>query len=534
MRTTLALPLSRSSAVLVWRWPALFLLLALSALGGGIATFVWQQRSESHDVYAGAAAATLVLIGLLQVAIAWREARAAWQGSRSLRRAAAFPQQSIPPAVLARRLFIGLVLCYLLAAATGSTTAAPCVFAAGVMVWLTAALLPLTAHPTTIDIWRRLSQRGGLRRAARIVYLGLLCGVLGELSLRAGNWLWEALAGDEANPVEVALAGGSDVPNAVAVHLVTSPALADGGHLQAAAPFPSAERQFRVAIMGDEVSLASANPGGALAQLESALPSLKVFDLSAPQAGPREYARNQIQRARKLNLDLVLTFVSVGDDIASESPRVDLFDWRSLCVSRLMRRYVGWPQAPAAAKLGSNGQAVAAVPAAGAWETYVAACGPQLAVCRKPIDAAMQRRWKTTLGYLDELSRGCREAGIQLALVIAPSPLQTNRPLLEAACRRQGYAPSEIDLDLPQRRLAAYAADRNLPAFDLLPALRSCPEQPFIHQGWRWNARGNAAAAQALSGWLQSTFTEPFAARRPAVQQHAADDDPAMLVARKP
>lgn len=535
MRTLLALPLSRSSAMLAWGLPALFVVLASSALSGGITALVWQQRGELHDVFTGSAATILVLTGFVQAAIAWRGARRAWDRQVTRARLTGSAGQKVSKAMLVRRLFVGLVLCYLMAASTGSSTGAPCVFAAAAMVWLTAALLPLTAHPTTIDSWRRLTQGQGQRRAARILYLGLLCGVLGELSLRAGGWLWETLAADESEPIEVTVAGYPETATGAlsgrplspaSLHLVASPASAASGDGQQLAVAGSFERNYKVAVMGDEISLLTANPGGALEQMEAALPGVKVFDLSAAQAGPREYARNQIHRVRKVSPNLALAFVSVGDDIMADPPRADLFDLRSLSVSRLTRRYLGWPQAQPAMR--------SAAPRHDDWETYVAACGPQLAVCRKPIDAAMQCRWKTTLGYLDELEQGCREAGIPLALVIVPSPLQINRPLLEAACRRQGYLSSEIDLELPQRRLAAYAAERKLAAFDLLPALRLCPEQPFVHQGWRWSDGGNAAAAEALTGWLQTTFTGPYATARQHDQQHAAVTAESVLIARKP
>lgn len=168
------------------------------------------------------------------------------------------------------------------------------------------------------------------------------------------------------------------------------------------------------------------------------------------------------------------------------------------------------------------------------WDAYVAACGPQLIVCRKPINVAMQRCWKTTMKYLDDLTEGCRRANIPLALVIVPSPLQTNRPLLDAVCRREGCSLTDVDMELPQRRLAAYAADRKVPLFDLLPALRLCPVQPYVHQGWHWNEAGNEVAAQALTGWLQSTFATTLAARRPKLGPlSSADDDASLLVARR-
>jgi hypothetical protein len=497
-------------------------LLAVATLSGGIAALLRQQRSELHEVLYTLAAALLLLTALVQANIAWRQLplRRRQKQAVLLANCPAISRRMLA-ARLAVRLFAGLVICYLVALATGPGATAPYVFAAGAMAWLTVLLLPFTAHPATIDRWRRILQGYGPRRFARFLYVVLLVGVVGELSLRAGQWLWEPAFLDAPEPVDATLVNShaveSVMPLSSGQQITTSSAAWSG---------------FRVAVMGDEIALAAANPHGALAQLESALPAIKVFNVSAPQAGPREYASQGIQQARRCQPDLVLTFVSIADDIVGEPQQPSLFDWRSLCTARLVLRCAGLPIEKGSGNLGPP-QREASL-SADDWDAYVAACGPQLIVCRKPINATMQQRWKTTLRYLDDLAESCRRADIPLALVIVPSPLQTNRPLLDAVCRRQGCGPTDVDVELPQRRLAAYAAERKVPLFDLLPALRTCPEQPYVHQGWHWNEAGNEVAAQALTSWLQSTFATTLAARRPDLGPlSSADDDASWLLARR-
>jgi hypothetical protein len=296
---------------------------------------------------------------------------------------------------------------------------------------------------------------------------------------------------------------------------------------------------FRIAVVGDEIALGAAGPNGAFPILESALPVIKIFNFSAPKAGPPDYACQGVRNACRWQADVILTFVSVADDIVNEPQRESLFDWRSLCVPQMVLRYAGQgagdanaspPSAPASALATSRPKVR---DSADDWDAYVAACGPQLTVCRTPISATVQSRWKTTLRHLDDLMNNCRRTNTPFALVIVPSPLQTNRPLLDAVCRREGCGPAEVDVELPQRRLAAYAADRNIPLFDLLPALKLSPEQPYVHQGWHWTAAGNAAAAQALTGWLQSTFGPTLAKRRPELGPLSATDNASWLVARR-
>jgi hypothetical protein len=226
--------------------------------------------------------------------------------------------------------------------------------------------------------------------------------------------------------------------------------------------------------------------------------------IGAPHARLCDYAQSGLQQVRAARPDLLLVFVSVGDDIAAESKRGHLFDWRTPSTSRALARLAGWAGSAGGAEPASAGMPVQ--DGAGRWEDYVRACSPQLTACRKPIDASMQQRWKSTFAYFDELEKGCREANIPLALVVAPSPVQTNRALLDAVCRRQGCTKADVDLELPQRRLAVYASQRNLPALDLLPALMQLPDQAFVHQGRQWTDAGRATVVRALDGWLRSTF----------------------------
>jgi hypothetical protein len=269
-----------------------------------------------------------------------------------------------------------------------------------------------------------------------------------------------------------------------------------------------------VAVIGDHrMTACEAGYPATASLLESSLADIEVVNVAAPKTHLRDCAAKALRQARGAGPDLLLVFVSVADDIVGESRRVDVFDWRSLSLARALVGWTGWPAAGEA-----TGRALAVEAAAkGRWEDYVLACSPQLAACRKPLDASMHERWKSTFAYIDELEAVCRKERIPLALVVAPSPLQTNRALLDAVCRRQGCSSSDVDLEMPQRRLAVYAAQRNLPALDLLPAMKHAAEQPFVHQGWQWTPAGRASVAQALDGWLRSTFAGVLAANREAV-----------------
>ena len=188
----------------------------------------------------------------------------------------------------------------------------------------------------------------------------------------------------------------------------------------------------------------------------------------------------------------MLTFVSVGDDILAESAGSEWFDWRSLALSRLpLARQLVYRQAS---------------PASRDETTFLQTAGRELTVCRTPIDATTSRRWQKALGHLDGLVRTCQRSNVDLALVMVPGEFQVNHVLLETLCRRMGYQQQEIDLDLPQRRLATFAGDRQVPYVDLLPHLRLCEESPYERDTRQWNAEGTAIALRTVGGWLQSRY----------------------------
>jgi hypothetical protein len=371
-----------------------------------------------------------------------------------------------------RTAFVGVVLCYLASLALGPNPGTPYAFAAAVSVWYTLLLLPIAASPEVFATWKRLAQKKIPRRAAGAIFASILMTVVAEVSLRSYTWVtnhdWFLAEVKQSQPAGFAAAGVVGLPNA-AMNL-------DG------------DSRFHVAIVGDEVTLGGIHNDGALSQLEVLVPGVRVTNFSIANVGPREYAQNLAQRVIECHPDLVLTFVSVGDDILAESAGSDWFDWRSLELSRLRftRRFVK-PAAPEAMP-------------------FLQRVGRELVVCRTPIDPQTNRRWQKVFRHLDALVRTCQRSNVDVALVVAPSEFQVNHVLLETLCRRMGYEQQEIDLDLPQRRLATFAGDHQVPCVDLLPHLRLCEEPPYERSTRQWNAEGTAIALRTVGGWLQSCY----------------------------
>jgi hypothetical protein len=64
----------------------------------------------------------------------------------------------------------------------------------------------------------------------------------------------------------------------------------------------------------------------------------------------------------------------------------------------------------------------------------------------------------------------------------------------------------QVDVELPQRRIAGYAGQREVPVLDLLPQLRLSRQAMYTRNQMTLSERGNIEAAEAIGGWLESRF----------------------------
>lgn len=121
-------------------------------------------------------------------------------------------------------------------------------------------------------------------------------------------------------------------------------------------------------------------------------------------------------------------------------------------------------------------------------------------------DPAWARAWDTTFQLLDEIKDEAERLGARFLLVTASTPHGVLEPeearrQLEAAY--PAMAALDIDLELPDRRLAEYARSRDIDLLRLEPIFRdkSAGRRGAYH--WEidghWNAKGNELAAEVIA-----------------------------------
>lgn len=124
---------------------------------------------------------------------------------------------------------------------------------------------------------------------------------------------------------------------------------------------------------------------------------------------------------------------------------------------------------------------------------YVETFAPQLRMvgaverlARDPDAPEVRRAMELTTGELLELATLARTRGERLGLVIFPFRFQLEGP----------------DLDAPQRRLVAFAAQHGIPVLDTLPLLRVLPPDRVFMDVDHFTPEGHAVVAREVAAWI--------------------------------
>jgi len=125
--------------------------------------------------------------------------------------------------------------------------------------------------------------------------------------------------------------------------------------------------------------------------------------------------------------------------------------------------------------------------------------------------ARLEHGIAVTRAALQELRAWCDTRGTTALVVALPAELQADGAARPDWIERFGLDPSTLDFDLPNRRLAALAAEAGLPLVDLTPefaARTGRGERLHLVGDGHWNAAGHAAAAGALAGPVRDNLLE--------------------------
>lgn len=506
------------------RWLVWGIVLAAGlCIAAGMAT-CWRQPEAPPDVYRSTGGALLVVLGACQLAIAFRVLRlrtpgtpwatralAACQGTDARRQSIGWYRrlkvEAAPLARLGRSLLVGAVVCYFLAAALGEMGLRH-VFAPALAFWYTLNLA-VVAIPTAL--WQRLmpiSNRPCVRLFGRLV----TCAAVAVAGTEAALRVFDLLVGHRLQAAY--LASTSRLPPGSLVHGRTVNSL--GYWDDEFRPHP-APGTFRIAAMGRGSTLWGPVGTNVLAQLEQRMPGVEVYNFGLAHGTPQQYAAQLAGDVAAHHPHLVLAFVSTADDLVDDVPAPAWSSARSLCLYQVLAQVFG---------TGSRVQPPFVVDGregAADYEAYLNQRARALAMFRTPIEPEVERSWQAAFADLGRLIQECRRRELPLALVLVPDELQYRPVVREALCRRVGCRPSQLDVDLPQRRLVRFADRHELPALDLLPFFRASDE-PLAAPGVAgWTPHAHRLASEAIGHWLAVRFGSLIAAAEYRAAGHAVD-----------
>lgn len=381
-----------------------------------------------------------------------------------------------------RRWVAVALVAYLAALAIGPVPSIGWAWATTVLLGFAVLQLPLATSPSVLEDWRRWSQEHRPRRMNWLVYASIALVVGAEVAMQVAGLV-------RTRSLEAAWVAAGNVQDRQANSDVDLDSL-DALDLQMT---ELRDGRFRVALVGDELVLRGSAQRGCLARIQQALPGVQFVTLEAPHVWTKAASGTLLAELDGSRPDLVLAVVGACDEIVRQQPARSWFDWRQFALAELIARQ-------------QQNDISRSVASAESYEDFLRLLAPQLRACRTPVEPAIESRWQEMFASLDGVALACRERRLPLALVVVPGPLQVSPELLGSVARRGGCAVEQIDVDLPQRRLAGYAAKRELAVVDLLPYLRSARQQVFHPHAARFSEAGDRTAAAAIGGWMQSRY----------------------------
>lgn len=129
-------------------------------------------------------------------------------------------------------------------------------------------------------------------------------------------------------------------------------------------------------------------------------------------------------------------------------------------------------------------------------------------------DEETEKGWAETEVLLARARDLCKAAGAELRVIVLPSEVQVSaraRAELLALIAKDGLTEKDLDLEAPQRRLAAILARLGVPGLDVLPALREADlrERTFWQRNTHMNETGNRVVGRLAAEWLAPALPPP-------------------------
>jgi len=252
----------------------------------------------------------------------------------------------------------------------------------------------------------------------------------------------------------------------------------------------------RVAVLGGLSTLGGDAQTNFVSQLEHVLPGVDVDHFGLPAAGPREHAAQLARDVLKRKPKRVLICLDATDDFAPRQNEKSGLDCRTL-------QFVESVFAPSTAHAVDMAGSLTLSPALD-YDEYVRRRAASVAAAAKSPHQERDARRREAQAAFERVVRVCNKHDVPVTLVLVPGEFQLSTNLTSAFCRRMQLDPTELELELPQRRWSALAEHLQVSTIDLLPALREKGEIVYRPNSADWNDRGQTIVAETIARDLKN------------------------------
>lgn len=115
-----------------------------------------------------------------------------------------------------------------------------------------------------------------------------------------------------------------------------------------------------------------------------------------------------------------------------------------------------------------------------------------------------KKAWNVTQVLISELKKEAEQRGTNMAVVSIPFREQVYEKLWKSKLSRPGMRGREWDLNKPDRLLARFLADAEIPFLQLLPHFKKAADKSELYhsEDGHWNVDGHHLAGQLIHNWL--------------------------------
>lgn len=269
----------------------------------------------------------------------------------------------------------------------------------------------------------------------------------------------------------------------------------------------------RIAVIGDSFAVGDIGLDDNFpAQIEKLRPKTEVYNFGIHSTGPPEYSQILSSDVLRFHPDVVIVGVFVGNDITEAPPPNSAWMQPESYNAYLFLKRVGRiiREAVRLRSIAFMKQGVILFPAMTApptfnlsYETYRDVETERIALCRVSQQQWFNPLWAKVESILSDMSRLCHARQIKFGIFIIPDEFQVNPQVAKMAADHGGFPMSDLDLDLPQRKLMKFCRESGIPCLDLKPYFQGSTDL-YLPQDTHFNEKGAHLAAEQIVHWLDT------------------------------